>query len=194
MPASKRPKREPTDDWDQLRLWVSSPEQETCELLRPIVLFGRSPAVRAVETRTPERTLRRRVERFEQRGMANLFETVTPPTTDRRALPEEIHQAILTLNAKYPPFRPNEIATICRYRFDRPVHRQTVQRLLATTPVPTLVGRRYPTYHAFPDPVERRLAIVRLYLEGWSGRLLGDDAAAHLRDAAPLVRGRGAGP
>ena len=95
MPAPKRPKREPTDDWDQLRLWVSSPEQETYELLRPIVLFGRTPAVRAAETGTPERTLRRRVERFEQRGMVSLFETVTPPATDRRQLPDEIRQAIL---------------------------------------------------------------------------------------------------
>lgn len=142
MPGPKRPKREPTNDWDQLRLWIMSPEQETYELLRPIVLFGRSPAGRAVETGTPERTLRRRVERFEKRGMANLFETITPPTTDRRTLPAEIRQAILALKAEYPPFSPNEIATICRYRFDRPVHRQTVQRLLATTPVPTLVGRR----------------------------------------------------
>ena len=168
MPAAKRPKREPTDDWDQLRLWVTSPEQETYELLRPIVLYGRTPAVRAAETGTPERTLRRRAERFEQRGMASLFETVTLPTTDRRKLPEDIRRAILALKAEYARLTANEIATICRHRFDRPVHRRTVQRLLTTALVPTLVGRRYPTYHVFPDPVERRLAIVRLYIEGWS--------------------------
>jgi hypothetical protein len=169
MPAPKRPQREPTDDWDQLRLWVTSPEQETYELLGPIILFGRTPAVRATETGMSERTLRRRAERVEERGMASLFETITPPAIDRRTLPEEIRQAILALKAEYPAFTPNEIATMCRFRFDRPVHRQTVQRLLATTPVPTLVGRRYPMYHAFPDPAGRRLAIVQLYLkEGWS--------------------------
>lgn len=169
MPAPKRPKREPTDDWDQLRLWVTSPEQATYELLRPIVLFGRTPATRAAETGTSERTLRRRVERFEQSGMASLFDAPTPPDPDRRKLPEEICRAILTLKAEYPAFTPNEIASICRCRFERPVHRQTVQRLLASTPLPTLVGRRYPLYHAFHDPAERRLAIVRLYRdEGWS--------------------------
>jgi hypothetical protein len=99
MPVPTRPKRDPTDDWEQLRLWVTSLEQATYELLRPIVLFGRSPALRAAETGTPERTVRRRVARFEQRGMASLFETATPPTTDRRTLPAEIRQAILAPGA-----------------------------------------------------------------------------------------------
>ena len=40
MPATPRPRRQPTDDWEQLCLLVSSPEQATYELLRPIVLFG----------------------------------------------------------------------------------------------------------------------------------------------------------
>ena len=40
MPGSSRPRRDPTDAWDQLRLLVTSPEQETYEMLRPIVLFG----------------------------------------------------------------------------------------------------------------------------------------------------------
>jgi hypothetical protein len=71
--------------------------------------------------------------------------------------------------SRYPPLRTNEIATICRYSFDRPFHRQTAQRLLANTPPSTLVGWRYPTYHTFPDSAERRLAIVQLFLrEGWT--------------------------
>jgi hypothetical protein len=40
MPAGPRPRREPTDEWDQRRLLVTSPAQETYELLRPIVLFS----------------------------------------------------------------------------------------------------------------------------------------------------------
>ena len=39
MPASPRPRRQPTDAWDQLRLLVAWPEQEAYELLRPIVLY-----------------------------------------------------------------------------------------------------------------------------------------------------------
>ena len=59
MPAGPRPRRDPTDDWQQLRLLVASPEQEAYELLRPIVLFGLPTATRARETGVPERTLRR---------------------------------------------------------------------------------------------------------------------------------------
>jgi hypothetical protein len=58
MPDGSRPRREPTDDWNQLLLLVVSPEQETYELLRPIVLFGHSIPARAQQTGVPERTLR----------------------------------------------------------------------------------------------------------------------------------------
>ena len=47
MPAGPRPRRDPTDDWDQLRLLVVSSAQETYELLRPIVLFGQPIPARA---------------------------------------------------------------------------------------------------------------------------------------------------
>src|SRR5438270_12513940 len=32
---------------------------------------------------------------------------------------------------------------------------------------PTSISRRYPRYDQFTDPAERRLAIIRLYAEGW---------------------------
>jgi len=35
MPPAKRVRREATDDWQQLRLYVATPEQEAYELLRP---------------------------------------------------------------------------------------------------------------------------------------------------------------
>ena len=44
MGAPKRVRSDPTDDWEQLRLRVHFPEQETYELLRPIVLFGQPAA------------------------------------------------------------------------------------------------------------------------------------------------------
>ena len=44
---------EPTDDWQQLDLLVRSPEQRTYEIIRPVVLFGRSPAERARQTGAP---------------------------------------------------------------------------------------------------------------------------------------------
>ena len=46
MGAPKRVRSDPTDDWQQPRLRVRFPEQETYELLRPIVLFGQTAAER----------------------------------------------------------------------------------------------------------------------------------------------------
>ncbi len=45
MPPAVRPRHDPTDDWEQVQLFVTSPEQAVYELLRPIVLFGRPAAV-----------------------------------------------------------------------------------------------------------------------------------------------------
>src|SRR6478609_4061191 len=101
--ATQRRRREPTDDWQQLRLLVSSPEQATYELLRPIVLFGQSPARRAEQTGVSERTVRRTVVRFAARGMRSLFEPDEPPVPDRRGLPLGIRKAIVELKAEHPP-------------------------------------------------------------------------------------------
>ena len=87
---------EPTDDWQQLDLLVRSPEQRTYEIIRPVVLFGRSPAERARQTGAPQRTLYRQAARFEREGMASLF---GPPKVERhRTLPENIRRHILALN------------------------------------------------------------------------------------------------
>ena len=117
MPRATRQRREPTDDWQQLRLLTRFPEQLTYELIRPVVLFGSSPAERARQTGAPQRTLYRQVARFETDGMAGLFPPVPPEP--RHTLPAEIRQAIRELKAEYPPFRPNELATICGARCGR---------------------------------------------------------------------------
>ncbi len=44
MPFRKRPRLEATEDWSQLQLQLVWPEQVTYELIRPVVLFGLSPA------------------------------------------------------------------------------------------------------------------------------------------------------
>ena len=56
MPAAKRTRREPTDDWQQLQLRTRFPEQLTNALIRPVVLFGHSPAERARFTGTPDQS------------------------------------------------------------------------------------------------------------------------------------------
>lgn len=172
MPASPRSPRQPTDEWDQLRLFVTSPEQETYELLRPIVLFGQPTRERAQETGVPERTLRSKVTRFAANGMRSLFAGDAEPAQDQRRLPVGIRRAIVELKADYPPFSLREIATICRERFDRPVDHHTVKRVLATETRPIRLPRRMRRYHEITDPVQRRKAIVDLYLDGWSTRAI----------------------
>src|SRR5215213_1842019 len=47
MPARKRERIEPTDDWAQLQLRLDWPEHTRYELIRPVVVFGHAPADRA---------------------------------------------------------------------------------------------------------------------------------------------------
>jgi len=54
MPAAERSRRQPINDWQQLRLLVTSSEQATYELLRPLVLFGQPVRARARETGVSE--------------------------------------------------------------------------------------------------------------------------------------------
>ncbi len=170
MPRLRRQQAEPTDDWSKLQLLAEFPEQRTYELLRPVVLFGLSPAERARQTGTPQRTLYRQVDRFEREGMGSLFDQ--PKVEKHKALPEEIRKAILDLKAEYPPFRPHEIKTICYVRFGRSVGHHTVKRVLADGPIPERKKRRFELYHRIPDPYDRRPAIVTLHAEGWNAKTI----------------------
>ena len=168
MPTGPRLRHEPTDQWAQLRLLVTSPEQGAYELLRPIVLFGQPASVRAREAGVVERTLRHKAARFAEIGMRSLFAPDEPPAPDRRVRPLGIRRAIVALKAEHPPLGPFALARICHHRFDRPVSYHTVQQVLATepAPLPLPASRRFPRYHEIADPVARRRAVVTLYLDG----------------------------
>lgn len=84
MSRERRRKVKPTDDWQELLPLFEWPEQQAYEELRPMVLFGSSVAERATETGTPERTLYRRIERFEKDGMLSLFATDPAAARARR--------------------------------------------------------------------------------------------------------------
>src|SRR5215207_4267394 len=129
MASSKRALLEPTDDWEQLQFQLDWLEQRRYELIRPVVVFGAPPVERAEQTGVSARTIYRRVERFDQLGMQSLFEA--EPVEDKRALPVAVRQAIVQLKAEYPPFRLNELATICQTRFERRPSRATIQKVLA---------------------------------------------------------------
>ena len=101
MSGRRRRRRvEPADDWEQLVLLCGWPEQVRYEEIRPLVLFGELVAERAEETRGAERTLYRRISRFEAEGIESLFDT---EKAKRRALPLRIRRMIVDLKAEHPP-------------------------------------------------------------------------------------------
>jgi len=169
VPRLVRPRVAPTEDWQQLRLLLDWPEQLAYELIRPVVLFGRSAGERAKETGAAARTIHRKAKRFDQEGLASLFVDGTPQRPeDRRLLPPPLRQLIVDLKAEHPAFRLGEIAQICFVDSGRRPSPHTIQRILATGPEPRQTWRRYPRYSDILDPAERRLAIVRLHAEGWT--------------------------
>jgi putative transposase len=167
MTTRKRALLEPTDDWQQLQFQLDWPEQHRYELIRPVVVFGRSPVERSQQTGLSARTIYRKVERFDQLGMQSLFD-VEEDADSKRRLPQPIRRAIAQLKAEYPAFRPNELATICYIRFNRRPSPHTVQKILAEEPSPAQVSRRFPPYAQMSEALERRGAIVRLHAEGWN--------------------------
>lgn len=169
MPAPKRRRIEPTDDWQQLSLLITWPEQLAYELIRPVVLFGFTPSERAHQTGNSARTIHRKADRFSAHGIASLFGSFREvKQTDRRMLLPHLRQLIVDRKTEYPAFTPHELATLCYVAAGRRPSSHTVKRVLATGPKPTSISRRYPRYHQFIDPAERRLAIIRLHAEGWT--------------------------
>jgi len=179
MPS--RPQIAPTEDWHQIELLVRAPGQRTYELIRPVVLFGQSPAEPAAETGAAERTLYRHVARFNQLGMASF---VSPPKVAKhQLLPAEVRQAILGAKREHPALNVRELTTICWARCGHRSSSHTVKRILAESPPPPRTHRRFPPYHAIADPTQRRLAIVRLHVEGWNATSI----AAYLETSRQTV-------
>jgi transposase len=79
-----------------------------------------------------------------------------------------MRQVIVDLKAEHPAFRPHEIATICYLRFGRKPSHQSVQKVLADGPKPTISRRRFPPYGQIADGDQRRRIVVELHAEGWS--------------------------
>jgi putative transposase len=160
----KRQRTAPTEEWEQLELLFTSPEQRIYEQIRPVVLFGIPPRERARDVGVSERTLYRQAERFIIHGMQSLF--AAEPVPRHQSLPEAIRIAVAALHAEYPPLHLREIATICYVRFGRKLSHNTVKRILADPPSLTTYERRYTSFHS-TEPEARRIAIIRLHAEGW---------------------------
>ncbi len=130
---------EPTEEWEQLALLCKWPEQLAYEEIRPLTLFGFSVAERAGETGSAERTLYRKLGRFEEQGMESLFGA---QTARRRRLPPAMRRLVVDLKAEYPAFNPNEIANAVYVRFGRRPDRKTVVRILEEEPTVSSAASR----------------------------------------------------
>ncbi|HVB26179.1 MAG TPA: helix-turn-helix domain-containing protein [Ktedonobacteraceae bacterium] len=170
MPGSKRPRRERTDTWQDIKQWILWPEQELYEQIRPLVLFGQTAGERAKEIDIPQRTLARRADAFERSGMASLFSSGEQggARDSSKSLPPAICQLIVDLHAELPTMSWREIAEVCYIRYARRPDHKSVKHIATATPPRKREARRYQPWHLIPDPAERKLAIVRLHSEGWS--------------------------
>jgi putative transposase len=178
MPAAKRVRTPSTEDWEALQLRLRWPEQADYELIRPVVLFGQPVADRSNQTGVYQRTIARHASRFDAAGFAGLLE---PEPAAR--LSDDIRQALRELKAEYAGFGLRELATIVDVRFGRRISHHTVARILAQAPLPPPATRRFAPYHQLPSATERRLAIVRLHIEGWSVQSI----AGYLETSRPTV-------
>lgn len=166
-PGRRRERSAPTDDWERLLPLFEWPEQESYEVIRPLVLFGAPVAERACETGSSSRTLYRRIDRFEREGMESLFDT---RSAKRRRLPPAMRRLIVDVKAEHPPLSLGEVAAICYVRFGRRPSKHTVKRILSEEAWPLRMIKRFAPYHETPDPGERRMAVVGLHAEGWTAR------------------------
>lgn len=172
MPRSRRPKAaqatKASPAWMELQERLIWPEQIAYEEIRPVVAFDQPIKERAAEVGVSPKTLARHVEQFIQYGLPGLTPNAVRRTDDQRLLPSVVRDYILQLKAEYSPFSPREIVAIIDIKFDRRVDHHTVERVLTRGPLPKVVGRRYPRYYKMRTPEERREAMLRLHLEGWS--------------------------
>ncbi len=179
MSARRRGERiEPTHEWQELLPLFTWPEQEEYERIRQPVLFGSSVAERAGETGVSERTLRRRMERFEAEGMEGLFST---EKARRRRLPPSIRRLIVDLKAEYPSFNLNEIANVVSACFGRKPDVRSVRRVLDDEALPLKLHRSHPPYHEMEaaSPGAGRAAVVELRVDGWSAKAIAGYLGVH---------------
>lgn len=172
----KRPRVEPTDDFQQILPLCWWPEQVEYERIRHPVLFGLPTTERAEQTGDSERTLQRRIESFEKEGMEGLLGTTT---AKRRRLPPKVRRLIVDLKAEYPPFNLNEISGVVGVCFGRKPDVRSVERVLSEEAIPLKLERNHLRYHEMEDPAERRAAIVELRVDGWSSKAIAGYLGIH---------------
>jgi hypothetical protein len=84
MPKRRYERREPTNEWQQIRPLLKDTVQITYEVIRPVVLCGQTPKERGAETGVSPRTIFYRANLFDQASMAAMLATEPPPPVPNR--------------------------------------------------------------------------------------------------------------
>jgi transposase len=140
-------------------------------------------AGRASEVGLSERTLYRRMDRFEIEGMESLFDS--EPAKRRRRLPPAIRRLIVEVKSEYPRLYLNEIANIAYVRFGRRPDPRSVRRVLEEEPIP-LKTQDHKEVRSLPrDPKTNRApdGDRGTPLGGWSAKAI----AGYLKSSKPTV-------
>lgn len=125
--TKRRRRVEPTGEWERVGPLCLWPEPLNYEEIRPVTLFGLPVSERAGQTGVPERTIHRKVARFETEGLDSLF---AGEGARRRSLPPTMRRLVVDLKAEHPSMRSHEIARVCYVRFGRRPDYRTVERVL----------------------------------------------------------------
>lgn len=173
--AEKRPRIEPTDDFQEILPLCWWPEQVEYEKIRQPVLFNTSLPERAEEVGVSESTLRRRIEGFREHGMESF---IAKEQARRGQLSDAVRRLIVDLKAEYPPFNTNEIANIVRACFGHKPDVRSVRKVLDEQALPLKLQKNYPRYHEM-ERTAGRASIVELRVDGWSVKSIAGYLGVH---------------
>jgi transposase len=141
------------------------------ERIRPLVLFEEGTAVqRAKETQAHPDTVRTFVRRFNQQGMLGLLPNDVEVVKKKRPVrvSQEVQQEIHRLKALYGGFRYHELARILFYRFHEHIDEKTIKQLWLQSPVVPAEQLEFWTYQSYPNRLQARLHVVKLFYQGWN--------------------------
>jgi transposase len=160
----------PTDDFAQLQLQFVDHSQWRYEVIRPVVLLAdRTPHQRSQETQTHPATDRTLARRFQQHGMLGLLPDNVEVVHQKRAspIPNAVREEVDRLKILYDGIHYREVARILFVRLGYPVDDKTVKKLWQQSPVSCQGHLGLWDYHGHPDRYQARLAVVKLYYQGW---------------------------
>jgi transposase InsO family protein len=137
-----------------------------------VLFHDRTAAQRAEETHTHPETVSALRRRFDQQGMAGLFDASMDltPGRRRRRLPDAVIEELQRLKGLYEGFQYKELARIIWHKLAYRIGDHTVKRLWQQLPMTSPLQLPLLDYHTYAERPQARLQVIQLYFQGWSKR------------------------